>query len=107
MQKKQQQQQKTKQNKKQKNVACSAGVFWAGESLFMFWLFVSAIFDFMTEEDCMGRIEVVILLSSGVLTWRFREQKHSHARRRRLHCRLKKRNTFYLSIIVKTRSDMF
>ena len=29
------------------------------------------------------------LLSSGVSTWRFREQKHSRTRRKRLHCRLK------------------
>ena len=28
------------------------------------------------------------LLSSGVSTWRFRDQKHSHVRRKRLHCRL-------------------
>ena len=27
-------------------------------------------------------------LSSGVSTWRFREQKHSRAARKRLHCRL-------------------
>ena len=76
--------------KKKKIVACSAGVFWAGESLFNVRVVVSAIFDFMTEEDCMGRIEIVILLSSGVSIWRFHEQKHSRARRRFLLCRLKK-----------------
>ena len=34
------------------NLACSAGVFWAGESfLFMFVIVVTAVFDAMTEED--------------------------------------------------------
>ena len=32
-------------------VACSAGVFRVGESLFMFAIVVATIFDFMTEED--------------------------------------------------------
>ena len=31
-------------------IACSTGVFWVGETLFVF-VFVSAIFDFMTVED--------------------------------------------------------
>ena len=34
------------------NLACSAGVFWVGETLFVFGnLVVAAIFDFMTVED--------------------------------------------------------
>ena len=59
---------------------------------------ITAIFDFMTEEDYIGRIKIVTLrvganlkhfhLSSGVSTWRFREQKHWRARRKRLHSRL-------------------
>ena len=38
------------------NLACSAGIFWAGETLFV-WpvrvrnIVVAAIFDFMTVED--------------------------------------------------------
>ena len=30
------------------HVACSAGVFWVGETLFVFVIVVAAIFDFMT-----------------------------------------------------------
>ena len=83
---------------KKKIVARSAGVFWVYESLFNVRVVVSAIFDFMTEEDCMGRIEIVIILSSGVSTWRFREQKHSRAWRRFLLCRLKKWYSYVLFI---------
>ena len=68
--------QKKKKRKKKKIVACSAGVFWACESLFNVRVVVSAVFDFMTEEDCMGRIEIV--------------KKYSRARRRFLICRLNK-----------------
>ena len=32
-------------------VACSAGVFWVGETLLCSYCFVAAIFDFMMEED--------------------------------------------------------
>ena len=35
-------------------IACSAGVIWAGESLFMSVFLVADIFDFMTEEDWGG-----------------------------------------------------
>ena len=34
--------------KKKKKVACSGGVFWAGESLFNVRVVVSAVFDSMT-----------------------------------------------------------
>ena len=32
-------------------LARSAGVFWVGETLFVFEIVVAAIFDFMTVED--------------------------------------------------------
>ena len=32
-------------------VACSAGVFWEGETLLRSYCVVAAIFDFMTEKD--------------------------------------------------------
>ena len=32
-------------------VACSAGVFWVGETLFVFVIVVATISDFMTVED--------------------------------------------------------
>ena len=46
-------------------LACSAGIFWVGETLFV-WpvrvrnIVVAVIFDFMTLED-WGRVEIVTL----------------------------------------------
>ena len=40
------------------------------------------------------------LLNFGVSTWRFREQKHSRARRKRLYCRLSKERKYQLPLAI-------
>ena len=73
------------------------------ESLFNVRVVVSAIFDFMTEEDCMGRIEIVILLSSGAFVSKNIRAPEEDS------CSAGLKNdivTFYLSIKIKTRRDM-
>ena len=68
---------------------------------------VSAIFDFMTEEDCMGRIEIVILLSSGVQHGAFASKNVRAPEEDSCSAGLKNDIvTFYLPIKIKTRRDM-
>ena len=61
------------------DIACIAGVFWAGESC----LFTTTLPLWPAPFDMPN-----LLLSVGVSTWCFREQKDSRAWRKRLHCTL-------------------
>ena len=68
-------------------LACSAGVFWVGESLLIGSLRWSRHLWFY-DRGRLGRVESPhFLLSSGVSTWRFKKP-FARARRKRLHCRL-------------------
>ena len=93
-------------------LACSAGVFWAGESCFFcVRTVVTAVFDIVMEED-EERVKIVtlrvgarvkegkgggggekkysphFLLSISSFNMARSRAKHSRARRKRLHCRL-------------------
>ena len=59
-------------------VACSAGLFRVGESLFMFAIVVATIFDFMTEE---GKIREIWLENKWNKTLGFSQRKISRSNR--------------------------
>ena len=87
----------------QTELACSAEVFWVGETLFVFviLLHVVAIFDFVTYSGRLGRVEIATLCEgerrkglapSPPLFGKFQHGAFAsklRAPRKRLHCRLR------------------